>query len=73
MLAYSLFRWGAGREAGVGLAVMLATYTLNIVVFTSEVSGFGEAMAALVLLLFPAALGASVRFRPTPGSGRWTR
>ncbi len=63
LLAYSLFRWGAGREAAVGLAVMLATYALNIVVFTSEVSGFGEALAALAFLLFPAALGASVRFR----------
>lgn len=63
LLAYSLFRWGAGREAGVGLAAILATYTLNIVVITSEVTGFGEAIAALAFLLFPAALGASVRFR----------
>ena len=63
LLAYSLFRWGAGREAGVGLAVMLATYTLNIMVITSEVTGFGEAIAALAFFLFPAAVGASVRFR----------
>jgi len=63
LLAYSLLRWGAGREAGAGLAAMLATYTLNIVVITSEVTGFGEAIAALAFLLFPAALGASVRFR----------
>ena len=62
LLAYSLLRWGAGREAGAGLAAMLATYTLNIAV-TSEVTGFGEAIAALAFLLFPAALGASVRFR----------
>ena len=63
LLAYSLLRWGAGREAGAGLAAMLATYTLNIVVITSEVTGFGEAIAALAFLLFPAALGVSVRFR----------
>jgi signal transduction histidine kinase len=62
LLAYSLFRWGAGRQAGVGLAAMLATYTLNIAV-TSEVTGFGEAIAALAFFLFPAALGASIRFR----------
>lgn len=63
LLVYSLFRWGAGREAAVGLAAMLATYTLSIVVFTSQVTGFGEGVAALAFLLFPAALGASVRFR----------
>ncbi len=63
LLSYSLFRWGAGREAGVGLAAMLVTYTLNVAVFTSEVRGFGEAIGAAVFLLFPAALGASVRFR----------
>jgi len=60
--AYSLFRWGAGREAGVGLAVMLAAYALNIVVISSEVAGVGEAIAALAFLLLPAALGASVRW-----------
>ena len=63
LLAYSLFRWGAGREAGVGLAVMLAAYALNILVISSEGTGVGEALAALAFLLFPAALGASVRFR----------
>ena len=61
--AYSLFRWGAGRQAAVGLAAMLATYTLNIVVISIEGTGVGEALAALAFLLLPAALGASVRFR----------
>lgn len=64
LLAYSLLRWGAGREAGVGLAAMLATATLNMVFITNEeVTGFGETVAAFAFLLFPAALGASVRFR----------
>ncbi|MEO6121019.1 MAG: sensor histidine kinase [Acidimicrobiales bacterium] len=63
LLAYSLFRWGSGREAVVGLVAMLATYTLNITVITNEVQGVGHAVAALAFLLFPAALGASVRFR----------
>ncbi len=63
LLAYSLFRWGAGREAAVGLAVMLATYALNILIISNDGTGVGEAIAALAFLLFPAALGASVRFR----------
>ncbi|CAN5739540.1 histidine kinase [soil metagenome] len=63
LLPYALLRWGAGREIGVGLAAMLITYSLNILFIAGEVMGFGEAITALAFLLFPAALGASVRFQ----------
>lgn len=63
LFVYSLFRWGSGREAAAGLAVMLAAYALNILLISGEVTGVGEALAALAFLLFPAALGTAVRFR----------
>jgi signal transduction histidine kinase len=60
LLPYALFRWGAGREAAIGLAIMLVPATL---------SGFGDSITAgdiaggFLVLLFAAALGAVVRFQ----------
>ena len=59
VLPYSLFRWGAGREAAIGLAIMLATAVLAS--FREEM--IVEAVAGPAFLLLPAALGASVRYR----------
>jgi signal transduction histidine kinase len=60
LLPYSLFRWGAGREMVIGQAVILVAAVTGI---AADWTGPGEAAAALVALLFPAALGASVRYR----------
>ena len=57
---YSLFRWGSGREAVVGLAVMSVPHVTNMVFFPS---GSADTAAGFVFLLFPSALGAAVRFR----------
>jgi signal transduction histidine kinase len=61
LLPYSLFRWGAGREAALGLVLMLTAFGLSAL--NGEMRGVADAVGGAVVLLFPAALGASVRFR----------
>lgn len=60
LFVYSLFRWGSGREAVIGLAVVIVAYVLGI---AADFTGFANAALAGVVLLFPAALGASIRYR----------
>ena len=60
LLPYALFRWGAGREAAIGLAIILACCVIGI---AADDTGVVDAVAGTVFLLFPAALGASVRYR----------
>jgi signal transduction histidine kinase len=62
LLPYSLFRWGTGREAAIGLAIILVAYFLGV---ASDFTGIGDAVFAGVFLLFPAVLGAAVRYRAT--------
>ena len=61
LLPYSLFRWGEGREAAIGLGIMLVAYSLSLA--GGEMKNLTEAVGAAVFFLFPAVLGASVRFR----------
>jgi len=58
---YALLRHGSGREVAMGLGLILATYAFSA--FAGKLHGAEEAIGSLVVLLFPAALGASVRFR----------
>ena len=60
LLIYALFRWGSGREAAIGLVVLAVAFVTGI---ASDFNGYGEAALASVVVLFPAALGASVRYR----------
>ena len=60
LLPYSLFRWGSGREGAIGLGIMLLGHIPN---GSGAVNNLGEAAAASVFLLFPAALGAAMRYR----------
>ena len=62
LLPYSLFRWGSGRDCTIGLAIMLVGHFPN---GSGAVRTVGEAAAATVFLLFPAALGAAMRYRTT--------
>lgn len=62
ILPYSLFRWGSGREAVVGLGVMLFGH---IPTQSSFVQTAGELAIATVFFLFPAAVGTAVRNRST--------
>jgi signal transduction histidine kinase len=59
LLPYSLFRWGAGREAAIGLTIILVG-----LFFRESVNSTGvEALIGIPFFLFPAALGASMRYR----------
>ncbi|HKJ84474.1 MAG TPA: histidine kinase [Spirochaetia bacterium] len=57
---FSLFRWGSGRDAFIGLTFMAVPHVMNMIFFPSgpalTAAGFG-------FLFFPSALGAAVRFR----------
>ncbi len=60
IIPYALFRWGSGRDALIGLGILLVSLVhFNVVGWT----GFGDAIGGLLVLLFPAALGYIVRFR----------
>jgi signal transduction histidine kinase len=60
ILAYALFRWGSGREALIGLGIMLVPATLALVLdFTSV----GEAITGFALFFLTLAAGIAVRSR----------
>ncbi|MTB87292.1 sensor histidine kinase [Aeromicrobium senzhongii] len=58
LLAYSLFRWGSGREVVAGLAIIAVPATLAIVV---SWTGFAEAIGGVAVLFSAFALGWAVR------------
>jgi signal transduction histidine kinase len=58
---YALLRHGSGREVAMGLGLVLATFAISAIAGPSR--GAEDAIGSLVVLLFPAALGASLRFR----------
>lgn len=60
ILVYSLFRWGSGREAGIGLAIMVVVVLINLVI---DFTGWDEAIGGAVILFFLAELGAIVRYQ----------
>ncbi len=58
LLPYAVFRWGSGREAAIGLAIVVGHF------FTTLVnSNLVDAAIGIPFLLLPAALGASMRYR----------
>jgi signal transduction histidine kinase len=62
LVPYALLRWGSGREVMIGLSIIVVAAVLGI---ASDFNGFGEAVAGFVFLMFPAVLGALVRFWTT--------
>lgn len=62
VFAYSLFRWRAGRDAAIGLAIMAAAVSASV---STDFTGIAEAIAGTAVLLFTAALGVSIRYRAT--------
>ena len=59
---YALLRWGSGREVMTGLSIIVVAGVLGIM---ADFNGFGEAVAGFLFLMFPAVLGALVRFWTT--------
>jgi signal transduction histidine kinase len=58
LLPYALFRWGSGRDAVIGMAIVAAGQLPTAI--ASEV---GEGVAAILVFSLSAALGASKRYR----------
>jgi len=59
VLPYSLFRWGAGREAVIGLGVLLTWLAVTNV---ADPTGAAQVVGAFGFFSFSAALGASIRY-----------
>lgn len=62
LLAYALFRWGSGRDAAIGLVIML---TLAVLATIAGDGTVGEAIGGFAVFVATVALGASVRYRST--------
>ncbi|MCP5117372.1 MAG: sensor histidine kinase, partial [bacterium] len=67
LLPYALLRWGPGRHIVPGVLLMLAAATLGLV--TGE-DGVGAAIGGISVLLFPAELGAAIRYQSTSRARR---
>ena len=59
LFPYALLRWGSGREVLFGLPIIVVAGVLGI---ASDYTNIGEAVGGFLFLLFPAVLGALVRF-----------
>ncbi len=57
---YALFRYASGRDAIVGLGLMLVVFVFANI---DDWTGVGEAIGGLIFFLFPAELGSVVRYR----------
>ncbi|WP_328988503.1 histidine kinase [Kribbella sp. NBC_01245] len=62
LLPYALFRWGAGREIGIGTAFILGALLLGLI---SDYTGIVDSVLGSMFLLSPASFGAAVRYRGT--------
>jgi len=60
IIPYALFRWASGRHAGIGLALLLSTWLISVLVTENTV---GEAIGGLAVLLLPMFAGELVRAR----------
>lgn len=60
VLPYALLRWGSGREAVLGLGIILIWLPVTLV---AEPTSPAEKVAGYGFFLFSAALGAAVRYR----------
>lgn len=60
LLPYALFRWGSGREAVIGLAILLVNACLSTVL---HYTGVADAVGGFAVLSAVAALGGAFRYR----------
>ena len=60
LVPYALTRWGSGREVAFGLGIIMAGHLPN---GPSAVDALGDFAGVIVVLLFPAAVGAALRYR----------
>jgi signal transduction histidine kinase len=62
LLPYALFRWASGREIAIGSVFILGALILGL---SADSTGLGNSIAGSMFLLFPATLGAAIRYRAT--------
>lgn len=60
VLPYALFRWGSGREALIGLPIVLGSAAVGL---AGDELPIGEALGGFAIVLAPIAIGAAVRYR----------
>ncbi|WP_245716264.1 sensor histidine kinase [Micromonospora humi] len=60
VLPYALLRWGAGREAALGLGIILVWLPVTLIASPTSPA---EKVAGYGFFLFSAALGAAIRYR----------
>ena len=60
VLAYALFRWGAGRDAALGFGVMLLAVATAVL---TDVTRASDTVGGVAVLLLAAASGVLVRYR----------
>jgi signal transduction histidine kinase len=60
ILVYALFRWGSGREAVTGLAIMLGSLAISATFYDLLVS---DALAGFTVMFSALALGGALRYR----------
>ena len=58
---YALGRHGTRRDVAIGLAFMIVTYVVAL--GRGAMHGYGDAIGAAVVMLFPGAIGVALRFR----------
>ncbi len=63
IFVFALFRWGSGREAAIGSALAFVVAINSNIVDDSDWTG--DLIGGLLVLCFPAVLGAAIRFRGT--------
>ncbi|MCW2760737.1 MAG: sensor histidine kinase [Marmoricola sp.] len=68
VFAYALFRWGSGREAAAGLAIILVAATLG---FFVSWTGVADAIGGGAVLMSAFALGLAVRSQEGARQRRW--
>ncbi len=60
ILAYSLFRWGSGREMMIGSILVLGAIVFG---FFADSANAGEVIGGIIVISLPMALGVSIRSR----------
>ncbi|MEV0230631.1 sensor histidine kinase [Nonomuraea sp. NPDC050786] len=60
IVVYAVFRWGSGREAAIGLAIMLVSVGISVACYGLVPA---DAVAAFAVMFSAIALGLAVRYR----------
>lgn len=62
VVAYTLYRWGSGRDGAIGAVILLAALVLGSV---ADPGNIGDVIGGAIVLALPVAIGLMVRYRST--------